>query len=113
MLFDTGDSEHSVAFKVQSTGAWSIVITGLLGARIWDDSGTLTGTGDDVIFLDSPTTGLTTGTFTHRGDGNFVVHTYSDSDDDLAINEIGHYNGQVQIQPGSDCSRSQRTALGR
>ena len=34
---------------------------------------------------------------THRGDGNFAIWAYSESDTDLLVNEIGRYEGEALL----------------
>jgi len=54
----------------------------------------ITGTGDDVLFLND------TGVYaiTHTGSSNFVVWVYGADSTDLAVNEIGTYSGNVPLR---------------
>ena len=99
--FDLFDGEHTVAFKIESNGRWTITIRPLEQARVWDTAGPLTGTGADVVQLRPPTSGLATSNVRHRGESNFAVWTYSDSGADLAVNEIGNYSGEILLPEGT------------
>ena len=99
VLFDVGSD--SVAFQVTASGPWKIVIKPLTAARAWSGIGTVTGKGDDVLLLISPTSGLTPATIKNSGDDNFVVQAYSSSSSDLLVNEIGAYNGEVPLPDGT------------
>jgi hypothetical protein len=101
VLFDVDSGEHSVAFKIESNGSWTITIAPLTRARKWDTSQTLTGKGDDVVQLSEAVSGLATTTVTHRGRSNFAVHSYSDSGSDLLVNEIGNYKAEIQLPDGT------------
>ena len=100
VIFDTGSGEHSVAFKVESSGSWTITVKPIQAARLWDGVSKLTGRGDDVVLLQEPIVGLTTATITHSGSSNFAVWSYSDSGRDLLVNEIGKFSGEIQLPPG-------------
>jgi len=59
--------------------------------------------GDGVINITFATSGLAHFAFSHKGDSNFIVTLRSASgDDDLLVNEIGDYDGQVtsRVSPG-------------
>jgi hypothetical protein len=101
VLFDADASQHSVAFKIGSNGAWTATIKPVSGARAWNGTAKLAGKGDDVVRVNPPISGLATATFTHSGSENFAVVSYSADSSDLLINEIGHYHGQVQLPDGT------------
>jgi hypothetical protein len=101
VLFDMESGEHSVAFKIESNGAWAITIAPLTRTRKWDTSKTLSGRGDDVVQLSEAISGLATTTVTHRGRSNFAVHSYGDSGSDLLVNEIGNYKAEIQLPDGT------------
>jgi hypothetical protein len=102
VLFDANVGEHSVAFKVESNGSWTITISPLTAARKWDPTNRLSGKSDDVIQVSPPTSGLTTATITHKGSSNFAVIAYSQSTGtDLLVNEIGNYSGQSALPDGT------------
>jgi hypothetical protein len=99
VLFDA--SSDSVAFQVTASGPWKIVIRPLTDARLWSGSATVSGKGDDVLLLSTPTSGLTPATITNRGQDNFVVTAFSDTTSDLLVNEIGPYSGEVPLPDGT------------
>jgi len=101
VLFDADAGMHSVAFKIQASSTWTAVIKPVSDARVWNPTTKLTGAGDDVVSVSPAISGLATATFTHSGQDNFVVQSYTSEDSDLLINEIGKYNGQVQIPDGT------------
>jgi hypothetical protein len=97
VLFDISDGEHSVAFKVESSGSWTITVKPVLDARKWGVTGSITGKGDDVLLLDPQPSGLTTAKIVYKGEHNFAVIAYAASGSDLLVNEIGSYSGEVQV----------------
>jgi len=102
VLFDATALTHSVAFKIETGGAWTIKVEPVSSARAWSGSGKLSGAGDDVIRLTTPPSGLTTATLTHAGKANFIVYAYtSDGLAAVRANEIGHFSGQVQLPDGT------------
>jgi hypothetical protein len=100
-LFDANTGEHSVAFKIESDGSWTIVIKPIELARAWNPETKLTGRGDDVARLSPPTSGLTTVTITHRGAANFIVTAYTADGGQGLVNEIGNYSGEVPLPDGT------------
>lgn len=56
--------------------------------------------------------GLTMVKITYKGSSNFVVHAYGDYQE-LLVNEIGRYSGEVLLPDGRWQSSSRRTAPGR
>lgn len=62
--------------------------------------GTLSGYGDDVITLDVKTSSLYIFTMTHSGRANFIVWVKDNEgyNEDLLVNEIGHYSGRKSIR---------------
>jgi hypothetical protein len=101
LLFDAGPGEHSVAFKIESNGSWSIAVKPVTRARKWNGTTRLIGTGSDVIQLSRPTSGLTVATITHKGQSNFAVWAYGSSGRDLLVNEIGRYEGESLLADGT------------
>lgn len=88
------------ALKIQADGRWTIRLTPPSSARTWTTS-TISGSGDDVLRLDTPSSGLTTVHLTHGGQANFIVDAYNDSGSNNLVNEIGHYDGEVQLPDGT------------
>ena len=85
------------SFKVQSNGSWTILVRPVSAASKWDPSKAISGTGDAVLQLVPPASGLTIITARHRGTANFVVIAYGPDGSDLLINEIGHYSGESNV----------------
>lgn len=101
VLFDEQAGSHTDAFEVEADGAWTITIKPVTEAFKWDGSEVLTGTGDDVVILDPPSSGLKSSTLTHDGSGNFAVWSYASGSTDLLVNEIGNYSGEVLLADGT------------
>lgn len=100
--FDPTLSAHSVAMKVEASGAWTIAIKPLGSARAWYTGGPLAGKSDDVVLVFPPPTGLKTSLITHDGSSNFAVWTFSGSGGlDLLVNEIGNYSGEDLLPDGT------------
>ena len=93
-LFDVDFGTHSVAFKVEAHGSWTITIKPLSLATLWTATTSSIGKGDMVLRVDPPIDGFAASTFTYKGSSNFVVWAYGDEGRDLLVNEIGAYNGE-------------------
>lgn len=101
VLFDVSFGEHSVAFEIEASGSWQIVVQPVTAARVWEAGAAGAGTGDDVLLLEEPPTGLVVSTIKHTGTSNFAIWSYSLDGADLLANEIGAYSGEVIIPPGT------------
>jgi hypothetical protein len=101
VLFDEQTGIHSVAFRVDADGSWTITVMPVAQAFRWDQAASVTGTGDDVVLVDPPTTGLTTVDITHNGSANFAVWAYGSTGTDLLVNEIGPYAGESLLGDGT------------
>jgi hypothetical protein len=101
VLFDAQSGEHSVALKIEATGAWTGKIQPTSAAPVWNGKTKLTGKGDEAIRVSPAASGLTVLTVAGTGQGNLVVIGYSPDGQDLMVNEIGKYSGQVQLADGS------------
>jgi hypothetical protein len=101
VLFDEQTGIHSVAFRIDADGSWTITIKPIAQAFHWDQAASATGTGDDVVLVDPPTSGLTTVNITHNGSANFAVWAYGSSGTDLLVNEIGNYAGESLLGDGT------------
>jgi hypothetical protein len=91
-----GDTTSRV--QITATGSWTITIGGIDLVPVHDGTDAVKGTGDDVwIYRVLPSTVAVT----HTGRSNFVVQEAMDglSSPDLAVNEIGSYEGTV-LFPG-------------
>jgi hypothetical protein len=97
-LFDV--DSHSVAFKIEADGAWTVAIKPVTSARPWDLKAALAGTGDDVIRVTGSVDDLASSVVKHTGKSNFAVVAYSTDGRELLINEIGKYSGEVLIPVG-------------
>jgi hypothetical protein len=89
--------ETPAALKVEADGAWKIVVKVAEKAPAWP--GTTSGKGAAVLRV-TGATGLTTVNVTHGGSHNFAVWAYGE-DNDLLINEIGRYSGEVLLPAGT------------
>lgn len=84
----------TTTFTIQADGAWKLTIAeGLDTLR--KETGAFQGKGDDVVLLMADTNKAR---ITHKGESNFIVKVWSDTDLDLAINEIGSYEGTVPLE---------------
>jgi hypothetical protein len=98
VLFDINIGEHSVAFKIEATASWTIIINPVGAARAWDTTKTLTGTDDDVVRLSPPAAGLTPITVIGSGTGNFIVQTYGlDRANTIFLDVAAPYSGEVPL----------------
>lgn len=81
--------------EIGATGNWKLTITQGFGAAavVSDNGAPVSGKGDAVVVLRGNTRRAD---ITYRGDSNFAVWVHStDSGSDLAVNEIGSYDGKV------------------
>jgi hypothetical protein len=87
------------ALKVEAGGRWKISVRVLQRAPVWPQKSS--GKGAAVLRLDPGSAeGFVTANVTHRGSSNFVVKAYGDSQE-LLINEIGKYSGEILIPSGT------------
>lgn len=100
--------------QVQATGPWKATVGSIELARVASGTEPVEGDGDDVVVMRSAPD---TVRFTHSGTSNFVVQVISEtgrSGPDLAINEIGKYDGTVLFKVrGGEAALMQVTADGR
>lgn len=101
VLFDSGSGQHSVAFKIESNGSWTITIKPITAAATWDAASVAKGTGSNVLLVTGDVSGLFTVKITHKGSANFVVYAWTASDRDLLVNEIGSYSGETTLPDGT------------
>lgn len=95
VLFD--ESGHSIAFKIEASGAWGITVNPIQKVPKWDGTEPRKGSSDDVVRLTRDTSPLATLKLSHRGAGNFAIWAYGSSGTDLLVNEIGRYSGEVLL----------------
>ena len=89
--------DTTTRFDVTAQGPWRLTVGGVDLARPVDGTTTVTGTGDDVVLMQ---TASRKAELTHTGESNFVVHLVTDrarSGPDLLVNEIGRYSGTVEL----------------
>ena len=87
------------ALKFEASGRWKLSIRVLEKAPVWPAKSS--GKASTVLRPSAGTaTGLVTAKITHSGRSNFVVKAYGDFEE-LLINEIGKYSGEVQIPSGT------------
>ncbi len=82
---------------IEASGAWTVEVRPICTARsmIGDSA---SGQGDDVVIVNRSGTA----TITHGGTGHFSVWSHqSYTEMDLEVNEIGLFNGQVEIDAGT------------
>jgi hypothetical protein len=103
VLFDEQSGQHSVGFEVTADGQWTIVIQPVTAALTWDVESAVSGTGDDVVRIDPPVSGLLTADVSHTGVSNFAIISYGGGPfgQDLLVNEIGAYDGEVIVADGT------------
>ena len=101
VLFDVDAGEHSVAFKVEADGSWTIVIKPVTSASAWNGTSVLKGAGDDVVRISPASSGLVTLDLEFKGQGNFAVESYSDDGGSLLANEVDNFKGHVLLPSGS------------
>lgn len=87
------DGSLTTTFTINATGAWTLTIADLDTVERVD--GKASGSGDDVVYLDADSTKAAV---SNRGQGNFVVQVLSGSGIELAVNEIGSYQGTVPLR---------------
>jgi len=101
LLLDAEAGVHSVAFKIESNGTWTLTVKPVTSARRWDPALPLTGKGDDVVAVAPSANGLTIVTLKHSGSSNFAILAYRSDGSDLLVNEIGKYSGETTLADGT------------
>ena len=89
------DNQHTARFEVNASGQWEIQVLPLSEIRREQIPGTITGTGDDVIFLDGTNPDLLQIDAT-KAKGNFAIWAYGNRRN-LVVNEIATYQGTVVV----------------
>jgi hypothetical protein len=91
---DVTDGSNTTTLTVKAQGSWTITVGGIDMAQT--ATGTVSGTGDDVVVLNANTTQAA---ITNHGQGNFVIQDVSASGGsrNLDVNEIGSYSGTVPL----------------
>lgn len=87
------DGSRTTTFTITTTGPWKLTITDI--DRVKSVDGRASGSGDDVVLLNKESSKAAVG---NKGPSNFVVETLSlNGGRDLAVNEIGNYQGTVPL----------------
>ena len=94
--FNLTVGERITAFEISADGAWTVTLRDVLSVREAPQGQSSTGTGDDVLVYLGETT---IADISHTGESNFAVWSFGDRND-LLVNEIGNYTGQVRWQAG-------------
>ncbi len=92
----TGDTPARL--QVQASGPWSITISNANTAPVAMAPGHFDGIGDQVVIMRGK---ASTGRFHNTGDANFVVNSYSTTNRELLVNEIGAFDGTEIIPSGT------------
>jgi len=93
--------DSAALLEVQASGPWSIEIKDLAQARQWDGNSPLSGSGDDVVGIPGGLPSLRLYTVANDGARNFVVYSFTRSERNLLINEIGAYSGTKSLPRGT------------
>jgi hypothetical protein len=91
--------ESPAALSVEADGAWTVTVRAFAKTPLW--RGESAGTGPTVLRLDPASAGPRTLAVTHNGQENFVVIVHGEAWEDLRINHIGRYAGEVSLPPGA------------
>jgi hypothetical protein len=101
VLFDQLEGVHSDSLQIEADGAWTATIRPVPEAQRWDQSGPLTGAGDDVILVEPATSARTTVTIVHDGQARFIVVSYASPGGGTLVDEMGSYAGVGVLDEGT------------
>lgn len=93
-LIDIYDTARTSTLEINAKGSWKVTVTPGLSA-LRRSTGPISGKGDDVVVISGA---ASKALVTNRGKSNFVVKVVGASGSDLAINEIGSYQGTVVLR---------------
>ena len=94
-LIDVSDTARTSMLEITANGSWKVTVTpGLSAVRITDGA-RISGTGDDVVAINGATTRAL---IKNRGESNFAVWIVGEDTTELAVNEIGSYEGTVPLR---------------
>ncbi|WP_433295159.1 hypothetical protein ACQPZQ_12395 [Pseudonocardia sp. CA-142604] len=94
-LIDVSETARTSVLTITANGSWKVTVTpGLSAVRITDGA-RITGTGDDVVAINGATTRAL---IKNRGESNFAVWIVGGDTTELAVNEIGSYEGTVPLR---------------
>lgn len=98
VVFNLSTSTRITAFEISADGAWTVTLRDVQTVRTLEEGSAATGQGDDVLVYFGDTS---IATLEHSGTQNFAIWSYSDTaGDDLLVNEIGSYSGEVRWPSG-------------
>jgi hypothetical protein len=92
--FETAPS----ALEIEADGAWTVTVRPF--ARTAPFTGSASGADPAVLRLDGAA-GPVRAAVTHRGESNFVLTAYGERRQDLLVNDIGRYTGEVVLPAGT------------
>lgn len=102
VLYNAGEREEAAALEISADGSWEITLEPLSTAVSWgEDEDEFVGAGDEVVQLAWTPEGITALSMTHDGASNFAIWSYTSTDRDLLVNEIGAYEGEVSLAAGT------------
>ena len=93
-LFDALVGEHSVAFKIESNGTWTIAVEPITSARAWNPAKAVSGKGSMVLRVSGVLDDLAVMKLVHTGSSSFAVWTWGSAGRDLQVKKIGRYAGE-------------------
>jgi hypothetical protein len=95
IFFNIRDDDDIARLSIKSSGDWTIEVLPLSMTRHENIPGTITGKGDDVVYLTggTPDILIIDASITSR---NFIIFAWGD-DRDLVVNEIAPYTGTVIV----------------
>jgi hypothetical protein len=94
-LIDVSDTARTSMLAITATGSWKVTVTPGLSSVRMSDGARISGTGDDVVAING---GTSRALIKNRGESNFAVWIVGGSTTDLAVNEIGSYEGTVALR---------------
>lgn len=97
-LIDARSGSTTSTLEIKASGVWKVTVASGLGfATMQTGTNPVSGRGDDVVLLMSAST--TKAHITNRGQSNFAVWVIpiESGRSNLAINEIGSYDGTVRL----------------
>jgi hypothetical protein len=88
------DGTSTRTLTVKATGRWTLTISDADKLPSYDAAAPASGSGDAVVVFHGS---VSKAKITNSGAGNFAVEVVSNSGMDLAVNEIGNYDGTVPL----------------
>jgi hypothetical protein len=88
------DGSSTRTLTVKATGRWTLTISDADKLPKYEAAATASGAGDTVAVFHG---NASKAKITNSGASNFVVQVVSNSGMDLAVNEIGNYDGTVPL----------------